>query len=46
MVQNVHEFGEMAVIEKHEGKKMRGKLENRGKVCIYVGKLQNHSPDV
>ena len=46
VVKNVHGFGEIAIIEKHEERRIRGKLENRGKICIYVGKLQNHSPEV
>ena len=46
VVKNVHEFNEIAIIEKHEERRIRGKLKNRGKICIYVGKLQNHSTDV
>ena len=30
-------FGEMAVIAIHEGKKMRSKLDDRGKPCMFVG---------
>ena len=30
-------FGEMAVIAIHEGKKMRSKVDDRGKTCMFVG---------
>ena len=39
-------FGEMAVIAIHEGKKMRSKLDNRGKICMFVGYADNHTKDV
>ena len=39
-------FGEMAVIAIHEGKKMRSKLDNRGKTCMFVGYAEDHSGDV
>ena len=39
-------FGEMAVIAIHEGKKMRSKLDNRGKTCMFVGYADAHTKDV
>ena len=39
-------FGEMAVVAKHEGKKMRSKLDNRGKTCMFVGYAEDHAGDV
>ena len=39
-------FGEMAVIAIHEGNKMRSKLDNRGKTCMFVGYADDHPGDV
>ena len=39
-------FGEMAVIDIHEGKKMRSKLDSRGKTCMLVGYTDDYSGDV
>ena len=39
-------FGEMAVVAIHEGKKMRCKLDNRGKTCMFVGYVDDHTEDV
>ena len=39
-------FGEMAVIGIHEGKRMRSKLDNRGKTCLFVGYADDHTKDV
>ena len=39
-------FGEMAVIAIHEGKRMRSKLDDRGKTCMFVGYADDHSRDV
>ena len=39
-------FGEMAVIAIHQGKKMRSKLDDRGKTCMFVGYADDHSRDV
>ena len=39
-------FGEMAVVGIHEDKKMRSKLDNRGKTCMFVGYVDDHSADV
>ena len=38
--------GEMAVIAIHEGKKMRSKLVDRGKTCMFVGYAEDHTKDV
>ena len=39
-------FGEMAVIAIHEGKKMRSKVDDRGKTCMFVGYADDHTKDV
>ena len=39
-------FGEMTVVAIHEGKKMRSKLDNRGKTCMFVGYADDHTKDV
>ena len=39
-------FGEMAVVAIHEHKKMRSKLDNRGKTCMFVGYAEDHAGDV
>ena len=39
-------FGEVAVIAIHEGKKMRSKLDDRGKTCMSIGYADDHSRDV
>ena len=36
----------MAVVAIHEGKKMRSKLDNRGKTCMFVGYADDHTKDV
>ena len=36
-------FGEMAVVAIPEGKKMRSKLDNRGKTCMFVGYADDHT---
>ena len=39
-------FRDMAVVAIHEGKKMRSKLDNRGKTCMFVGYAEDHAGDV
>ena len=39
-------FGEMAVVAIHEGKKMRSKLDTRGKTSMFVGYVDDHAGDV
>ena len=39
-------FGEMAVVAIHEGKKLRHKLDNRGKTCMFLGYADDHTKDV
>ena len=43
---NLRTFGEMAVVAIHEGKKMRSKLDDRGKTCMFVGYAEDHTKDV
>ena len=39
-------FGQMAVIAIYEGKRMRSKLDDRRKTCMFVGYEDDHSRDV
>ena len=39
-------FGKMAVVAIHEGKKMRSKLDKKGKTCMFVGYAEDHAGDV
>ena len=45
-MKHLRSFGEMAVVAIHEGKKMRSKLDNRGKTCMFVGYADDHAEDV
>ena len=45
-MKHLRSFGEMAVVAIHEGKKVRSKLDNRGKTCMFVGYADDHSGDV
>ena len=46
MRRSLRTFGEMAVVAIHEGKKMRSKLDNRAKTCMFVGYADDHTKDV
>ena len=43
---HLRSFGEMAVVAIHEGKKMRSKLDSRGKTSTFVGYADDHAGDV
>ena len=45
-MKRLRSFGEMAVVDIHEGKQMRSKLDNRGETCMFVGYADDHSGDV
>ena len=45
-MKHLRSFGEMAVVAINEGEKMRYKLDNRGKTCMFVGYPDDHSGDV
>ena len=45
-MRSLRKFGEMAVVAIHEGKKMRSKLDDRGKTCFFVGYAEKHTKDV
>ena len=45
-MKHMRTFGEMAVVAIHEGKKVRSKLDNRGKICMFVGYAEDHAKDV
>ena len=39
-------FGEIAVVANHERKSTRTKIEQRGKVAMFVGYAEDHTGDV
>ncbi len=39
-------FGEMAIVANHHNKKTRGKLDDRGKVCMFVGYAKDSDEEV
>ena len=43
LMKPLRSFGEMAVVAIHEGEKMRSRLDNRGKTCMFVGYADDHS---
>ena len=45
-MRHLRSFGEMAVVAIHEGKKMRSKLDTRGKTSMFVGYADDHAGDV
>ena len=45
-MKHLRSFGEMAVVAIHEKEKMRSKLDNRGKTCMFVGYADDHAGDV
>ena len=45
-MKHMRTFREMAVIAIHEGKKMRSKLDDRWKTCMFVGYADDHPRDV
>ena len=45
-MKHLRSFGEMAVVVIHEGKKMRSKLDTRGKTSMFVGYADDHVRDV
>jgi len=45
-VNNLHSFGSMAVIAELGNRGTKAKLEDRGKVCMYIGYAENHTNGV
>ena len=43
-VRNLHQFGEVAIV--HHKQQIRGKLEDRGKPALYLGRAIDHGKDV
>ena len=41
-MKHLRSFGEMTVVAIDEGGKMRSKLDNRGKTCMFVGYADDH----
>jgi Reverse transcriptase (RNA-dependent DNA polymerase) len=38
-------FGDMAIVEENQHQKIRSKLVNRGRVCMFLGHAPNHATD-
>ena len=45
-MKHLRSFGEIGVVAIHEGKKMRSKLDTRGKTSMLVGYADEHAGDV
>ena len=45
-LRNMRTFGEVAIVNDHKKRKMRGKLDDRGRPCIVLGRAENHNRDV
>ena len=45
-LRNMRTFGEMAIVNNHAKRKMRGKLDDRGRPCLLLGRAKNHHRDV
>jgi hypothetical protein len=45
-INNMRTFGEMAIVTDHQHKKMRGKLDDRGYPCIFIGYTEDHAHNV
>ena len=42
---NLRTFGEICVLTRHD-KALKGKIKNRGRLCMFVGYAKDHSGDV
>jgi hypothetical protein len=42
----LHTFGEMAILEDHQSRGMRGKLNNRGRPAMFLGVQPDHARDM
>ena len=45
-MRHLRSFGEMSEVAIHEGKKMRSKLDTRGKTSMFVGYADDHAGNV
>ena len=45
-LRNSHAFGEVGIVNYHANRKMRGKLADRGRPCMVLGRAADHSGDV
>jgi hypothetical protein len=46
IIQNIRQFGEVAIVEDWQSCGMRAKLDNCGKACLYLGRAKDHAADV
>jgi hypothetical protein len=44
-IRNAHPFGEMGIVNHHQGKTLRGKLEDRGRACLHLGRATDQPRD-
>jgi hypothetical protein len=42
LLNDLHTFGEMAIVEDHQSRDMSGKLNNRGRPAMFVGVQPYH----
>jgi hypothetical protein len=45
-LRNMRTFNEIAIVNDHKKRKMRGKLDDRVRPCIVLGSAENHNRDV
>ena len=45
-VRNLRTYGEIGIVAYHNNKKVRGKLDDRGRPCVFVGYPRDHCGDV
>ena len=39
-------FGEIGIVTKKPGPNIKGKMDNRGEICLFVGYAKNHAGNV
>jgi transposase InsO family protein len=44
-IRNAHPFGEIGIVHNHQGKTLRGKLEDRGRACLHLGRASDQPRD-
>jgi transposase InsO family protein len=44
-IRNAHPFGEIGIVNHHKGKTLRGKLEDRGRACLHLGRAEDQPRD-
>jgi hypothetical protein len=44
-IRNAHPFGEIGIVNHHKGKTLRGKLDDRGRACLHLGRASDQPRD-